>query len=457
MRAGEPEFEQAVEASVAILREAARNSRDDSDALVTYRQLSDLLAQHGLQVPYHGGPMPYILEEASLREHAANRGMVSALVVKQGRDGIPTTPSGGFYRMARRRPFGRKGANDEIWLNEVRRLRAENAPVESSLHAQAVRSAQHRVTTANLGAWLVKCNPDVWDLAGYLAAGGETITSWSVVPNYRAELIREGQRVLFWVTGADGAHLQPGLWGAGVALGPVYQDEGDDDSGYWLDEEQLRRTHHFAPLDVRLFHHPVRRNVLKSDRRLTDMEIFRQPQMGNPLFVTKEQLAAIEEHLPEQPATVTVTGAGAGFGNPVTNAEVEAAAMGVVTADYESRGWAVKDVSRECLGWDLTCTSPQGKVDRVEVKGVSGLIPQVLLTRNEERSAREDAGWRLAVVTRALVEPDLHFFDADTTVSRAKPFVFQVDLRQSGPAAPVQRQRRQGADPSERAAEPPGR
>ncbi|MET7966526.1 hypothetical protein [Micromonospora sp. NPDC005305] len=114
MRAGEPEFEQAVEVSVAILREAARDSRDDSDALVTYRQLSDLLAQHGLQVPYHGRPMPYILEEASLREHAANRGMVSALVVKQGRDGKPTTPSGGFYRMARRRPFVRRGANDGI-------------------------------------------------------------------------------------------------------------------------------------------------------------------------------------------------------------------------------------------------------------------------------------------------------------------------------------------------------
>ncbi|MFR9777792.1 protein NO VEIN domain-containing protein [Micromonospora sp. MS34] len=454
MRAGDPEFEQAVEASVAILREAARRSRDDSDALVTYRQLSDLLAQHGLQVPYHGGPMPYILEEASLREHAADRGMVSALVVKQGPDGNPTIPSGGFYRMARRRPFGRKGVNDEIWLNEVRRLRAENAPVESSLGAQADRSARHLVTTANLGAWLVKCNPDVWDLAGFLADGGETITSWSVVPTYRAELIRAGQKVLFWVTGRDGGHLEPGLWGAGVALGPVYDDEGDDDSGYWLDEDQLQRTHHFAPMDVRLLPYPVPRSVLKSDRRLTDMEIFRQPQMGNPLFVTKEQLAAIEEHLPEQPATVTVTATGAGFGNPVTNAEVEAAAMDAVAADYEGRGWAVKDVSKECLGWDLTCTSRQGKVDKVEVKGVSGLIPKVLLTRNEERSAREDAGWRLAVVTKALVEPTLHFFDADTTVSAATPFVFQVDLRQAGPTVPDQRERR--ADPSESAERRPG-
>ncbi|MFG2169480.1 DUF7662 domain-containing protein [Micromonospora chersina] len=114
MRAGEPEFEQPVEVSVAILREAARNSRDDSDALLTYRQLSDLLAQHGLQVPYHDGPMPYILEEASLRGHAADRGMVSALVVKQGRAGKPTTPSGGLYRVAQRRPFRRKGANDGI-------------------------------------------------------------------------------------------------------------------------------------------------------------------------------------------------------------------------------------------------------------------------------------------------------------------------------------------------------
>lgn len=164
--------------------------------------------------------------------------------------------------------------------------------------------------------------------------------------------------------------------------------------------------------------------------------------MGNPLAVTKPELAVLEKLLPPQPQKITVTASGAGFGNPTTNAEVEAAGMKAVTRHYKRDGWRVQDVSKQNVGWDLTCTAPDGDVHRVEVKGVSGLAPKVLLTRNEERSAREDPGWRLAVVTKALVEPTLHFFDADTALSAAAPFVFEVDLRQSRPVAPKQRQAR---------------
>ncbi|MFG3707084.1 protein NO VEIN domain-containing protein [Micromonospora sp. NPDC047670] len=431
MRAGEPEFDRAVEAATEILRGIARDSRDETDALITYRQLSELLAQQDLQVPYHGGPMPYILEEASKREDAENRGMISALVVKQGPDGKPTEPSRGFHRMARRRPFNRSGDDFSIWWSEVRRLRAENATGESETRSAAAHgsTARNLVTSDNLGAWLVKCNPEVWDLVSFLADGGETITSWSVVPNYRAGLIRPGQRILFWVTGKEGAYLEPGLWGSGVIVGPVYEAKADGDTGYWLDEDQQQRTRHFAPMDVQLITSPVPRHVLKADSRLSGMEVFRQPQMGNPLFVTKEELAALDEHLPPQPVKVTVTASGAGFGNPVTNAQVEAAAMEAVTRDYEGRGWVVKDVSKDNLGWDLTCTSPDGDVEKIEVKGVSGLRPAILLTPNEERAARVESGWRLAVVTKALTDPELLIVDAETARSSCRPFMFKVDLQ----------------------------
>lgn len=116
--------------------------------------------------------------------------------------------------------------------------------------------------------------------------------------------------------------------------------------------------------------------------------------------------------------------------------------MKAVTRHYKRDGWRVQDVSRQNVGWDLTCTAPDGDVHRVEVKGVSGLAPKVLLTRNEEQSARRDPGWRLAVVTKALVEPTLHFFDADTAIRAAEPFMFEVDLRQSRLATPSQRQPR---------------
>jgi hypothetical protein len=38
------------------------------------------------------------------------------------------------------------------------------------------------ITAQNLGAWLLGCNPaGVWDLAGFVADGGDWIDDWSVV------------------------------------------------------------------------------------------------------------------------------------------------------------------------------------------------------------------------------------------------------------------------------------
>lgn len=67
-------------------------------AYLTYKQLSEHLAERGLVVPYHEGPMPHILGEASRREHAHGRGLISVLVVS------PDTlmPSTGLLRP---RPF----------------------------------------------------------------------------------------------------------------------------------------------------------------------------------------------------------------------------------------------------------------------------------------------------------------------------------------------------------------
>lgn len=66
---------------------------------------------------------------------------------------------------------------------------------------------------------------------------------------------------------------------------------------------------------------------------------------------------------------VTVSGRGAEFGDPATIKVVEAAAMAAVRDYYEAGDWRVKDVSRDKLGWDLSCTSPDGEIARVDVKG----------------------------------------------------------------------------------------
>lgn len=82
----------------------------------------------------------------------------------------------------------------------------------------------------DLGAWLLKCNPKMWDLTRFVSDGNRTIRSWTI-SRYR-ERFAAGQPVLFWVTGSTGAEPAPGLWGAGVVTGWC-QTDGDHDE-HWL-------------------------------------------------------------------------------------------------------------------------------------------------------------------------------------------------------------------------------
>ena len=73
------------------------------------------------------------------------------------------------------------------------------------------------VSRSNLGAWLLKCNPALWDLAAFLRSG-ERITSWAVQRNYRAAMMAPGDHVLFWVSGDGRGGLPRGIWGAGQVV-----------------------------------------------------------------------------------------------------------------------------------------------------------------------------------------------------------------------------------------------
>ncbi len=124
---------------------------------------------------------------------------------------------------------------------------------------------------------------------------------------------------------------------------------------------------------------------------------------------------------------ISVTTKGAGFGDPVTNAAVEKVAMEVVTREYIERSWAPHDVSALKVGWDITMRRGAEEL-HLEVKGVSGSKPVVLLTRNEHATAGSDPLWRLAVVTQALTSPTLREYEAEYVVSTSAPHVFRVQL-----------------------------
>jgi hypothetical protein len=296
--------------------------------------------------------------------------------------------------------------------------------------------AQHdSVTLSNLGAWVFKCNPKTWDLETFVADGHTHIESWSVANNYRSELIQHGQRALFWVSGAEDGAMPRGIWGYGWTIGTL-RFVAQAPENYWVDDYKRIDSHCFAPTDLDLLDAPLTSAELKQLKALDDLEVLRQPFASNPSWVNQSQLATIEDLLPPWPElgepagqAITVSDRGAGFGDPVTNKLIENAAVDAVTDYYRDQYHCeVTDVGSQKLGWDLSCVAPNGTLYRVEVKGVAGAKPSILLTRNELRSAREDPNWELAVVTKALSNPTVSIYYPEDVLDIAESMVYRVDL-----------------------------
>lgn len=293
-----------------------------------------------------------------------------------------------------------------------------------------------KVSRENLGGWLLKCNPKVYDVVGARAAG-EEIDSWSVSDNYRTELMEPGDRIILWMTGSEGAKPQPGIWAVGHVVGIPEWSVGiaadEEDANFWIDVDKGLTIQQFAPVSLDFLDVPVPRSSVQSVDALGSMEVFTQSQMSNPVYISTSEMASLEkligdwpEYQGESDSQITIGEAGAGFGDPLTNAVVELAAMGVVATHYEAKGWKVDDVSLDKVGWDLTCTNHGGQVHRVEVKGVSGKKPQCLLTRNEVAKASTEEGWHLAIVTAALSDkPQVRVFPAAVALPHVTPFMFQ--------------------------------
>lgn len=91
--------------------------------------------------------------------------------------------------------------------------------------------------------------------------------------------------------------------------------------------------------------------------------------------------------------------------------KVEAAAVDCVIYYFKENNYTVKDVSKKNLGWDLEARKDKHFL-RIEVKGLSGVEISVDLTKNEYNKMRlnKDDGYRLAVVTHALADPELYVF-----------------------------------------------
>jgi predicted RNA-binding protein with PUA-like domain len=152
------------------------------------------------------------------------------------------------------------------------------------------------ISRESLGAWLLKCNPELWDLSGFIRSGEGRITSWAVQRNYRSDLMAQADRVLFWVSGSGRSGLARGIWGAGHVVAPA-EDWTDADRGYWIRDQPRRAVRGRVQVDIALFDEPVTVADLRA-RGITDLEVQKIPQGANPSWLTVAQLAAVDELLP---------------------------------------------------------------------------------------------------------------------------------------------------------------
>ncbi|MDO9455262.1 protein NO VEIN domain-containing protein [Nocardioides sp.] len=298
--------------------------------------------------------------------------------------------------------------------------------------------AERTVNEGNLGAWLIKCDPkSKYDLPRAIKELDlEEVTNWSVADNYRSRMMKPEDKVILWVSG-DSKLMTRGIWGVGwvtdFVRDTVHEDLEPDEDTYWHNEEDRLAVTNDVALDIPLFEGALSDAELRA-ADIDDLEVQVQAQGSNPSWVSKEQLARIEELLDEWPEwleqdeVITISDDGAAHGDPEQNAIVEAAAVQAVI-DYYGADWKCDDVGSQKVGWDLTFTHTiSGTVAKVEVKGLSGDRPIVLLTANELRAAREEPEWYLAVVTRALSTAEVVEYTAAEAIAAAEPYVYRAAM-----------------------------
>jgi hypothetical protein len=142
--------------------------------------------------------------------------------------------------------------------------------------------ARPAVSTASLGAWLLKAAPDGGAVEEMARSGFEDVTVRCVRASYRTRLVEPGQPVLLWVSGADERH-PPGIHAAGLTTGPV--EHGPDGP--------------VMPVRLRAVQPHVPRSALLADPRLAGAEVLRFAAGSNPSYLDAEQYAALRAAFPQ--------------------------------------------------------------------------------------------------------------------------------------------------------------
>lgn len=128
------------------------------------------------------------------------------------------------------------------------------------------------LSSATLGAWLLKASGAAPSTREHVRAGFAHALTWCVRPTYRTDLVAAGQPVLLWVSGSEPG-LPAGIHAHGRTTG-------------------LARDG-VVPLVLVPMEDPLLRSELVGHPDLAALEVLRMPAGSNPSYVTPEQLAVL--------------------------------------------------------------------------------------------------------------------------------------------------------------------
>ncbi|MCT1551307.1 protein NO VEIN domain-containing protein [Brevibacterium casei] len=261
----------------------------------------------------------------------------------------------------------------------------------------------------DFGAWILVCNPALFDVGSLEedSADGFVNGSWTVSSRagVRTKLMSEGQRVLLWVTSGSNDYPR-GFWASGTLTSSAFVDALDYTTG-WLEVPRAPENT-WVEFEMELFERGTVASLLVTDPVLRTIEPLRAPQVAPP-FLTVQQLAALNPHLEYPFSDLEPSPRPDGWG-PLKrlSSEVvehrrrtESVGMDAAFAFYRELGYETEDIALEKAGFDVRATHDRGFSVHVEVKGLTGMHPRIVLTRNEIMTARADPAWQLLVVTEA--------------------------------------------------------
>lgn len=132
-----------------------------------------------------------------------------------------------------------------------------------------------------MAAWLLTCNPDVFDIASF-RSDGQVLTSWTIA-RHKSE-VAAGDNFALWVTGANAGLIAYGHFTGSAARGKA-------DVEYWASDPGEKD---YVPLEVdEWLDRLAPKSQLAGDPRMAGASILTQPFAGNPHRLTDSQWDAV--------------------------------------------------------------------------------------------------------------------------------------------------------------------